>query len=52
MICRSFLDPESRQDLIELTLEVAERLETADPRVLQAPLQAALVAFLLFPGQQ
>ena len=33
-------------------VEVAERFEAADPRLVQPPLQAAAVAFLFFPGQQ
>ena len=33
-------------------VEVAERLEATDPRLLQPPLQAAAVAFLFLPAQQ
>ncbi len=40
------------QRLGQAPVEVAERLEAADARVLQAPLQAAPAAFLLLPVEQ
>ena len=40
------------QRLGQAPVEVAERLEAADARVFQPPLQAAAAAFLLLPVEQ